>query len=112
MKATHEEKFIPTGWQRRDIRIQFAAHESIVIDDARLKSGDSAASLIATGEQQISIGTKTYKTIIMQSENLSALFLRTESGSLDTIHKSKEVGTELFLSKLSQQIYFLFTFTR
>lgn len=45
---------------------------------------------LVTGENKVEINNKNYDIVVMQSENIPAVYINTESGSLDNIYADKD----------------------
>ena len=88
--------FLPAGMDARDLLLWFSADEALCFEGAELTSGQSAGFLLPGNQVILTCGRKEYHVQVMQSKNLSALFIVTESGDMDYIHEKKgneEAGT-------------------
>lgn len=83
--------FLPSGYDAGDLRFIFSGTDRIVIDGARVKSGDTAPFLGRLVGQAVSLeyNDRAFTLTIMQSSNVPSLFLTTESGSIATVEKAK-----------------------
>ena len=92
--------FLPGNMTMNTLCIGFSGVNTIRIDDQEINNGDSISDLSA-GEYTIKSGSRRYQLNIMQgSSDIPALYIHTDSGSLASIHKSKdnkESGTLLFV---------------
>jgi hypothetical protein len=83
--------FLPAGSDSTNLRLWFdTSAESITVDGKTVHSGDQVDFLVPGVQVTLTCGENTYTLAVMQSINVPALFLSTESGSLDSIHASKE----------------------
>ncbi len=94
--------FLPACADLSTMKIWFNAdQESIMIGDTPVKSGDSAAFLTPGTDLIVEAGSKNYTLSVMQSANIPAMFITTESGSVKHIHSSKrnaETGSLVMLN--------------
>ncbi len=81
--------FLPANTDPDTARVYFSAGGEVLLDDETVISGESASGFTA-GDHILSCGDQIYPLTVCMSENLPAVFLRTESGSLDYIHADKE----------------------
>ncbi len=93
--------FLPSARPADQLCIGFAGAEKIAVDGQTVQKGDSAAILVPGKTHTVKIGKGKYQLNVMQgSAGLPTLYIHTESGRLDKIHKNKanrEAGTLLFL---------------
>lgn len=93
--------FLPGNADLSELRIGYTGANAIRIDGQDVASGASAAGLRAGSSHQVAVGKKTYDLRVMQgSAGLPAVYITTESGKLDFIHKNKknkEPGAILFV---------------
>jgi len=91
--------FLPTCADLEGMKLHFSGPESLTVDGETIQSGDSFT--FAPGESYTLMnGKKAYSLSVMQSSNVATLFIETQSGSLDHIHKrkgNKETGKLLML---------------
>ena len=81
--------FLPADTELEAARVYLTAEEPVTLDGSPLRSGDSAAAL-TPGSHALSCGGQSYALTVCRSETLPAVYIRTESGSLDYIHADKE----------------------
>ncbi len=82
--------YLPGYLKTEGMRFGVADGVSFTYDSRKIKSGDSA-EIIKTGSTHIQIGRqKASLTVMRGSENLPAVFVTTESGSLKRIEANKE----------------------
>lgn len=82
--------YLPAGMDTNEVRLCFEGPETITLEDVTLRSGDTT-TLIQPGEKlEIRWNKKKAVLHVMQSANLNALFITTESGSMKEIHADKE----------------------
>ena len=86
--------FLPAGTDTSKMKIWFkSTGDSILMGEHTVYSGDSAAVLTPGEKMIVDAGSKKYTLQVMQSANIPALFMTTDSGSLYRIH-SKRANTE------------------
>ena len=93
--------FLPAGAKAEELRIWFEGAQSITTDGKTLSSGDPASFLTPGAKATLTCDKSKYTLVVMQSKNIPALFITTESGSLTSIHKSKnnqETGKMVMLN--------------
>ena len=91
--------FLPTCAQPESVKLHFTGPESLSINGETVKNGDSFP-LVPGESYALMNGKKSYTLNVMQSSNVATLFIETESGNLDYIHKRKgneETGKLLML---------------
>lgn len=93
--------FLPGNTDAGGLRIGFSEADSIKIGEKRVLPREENTFLIPGESVKITAGKKTYKLKVMQgSEGVPALYITTESGSLNRIHKNKsnkEPGALIFV---------------
>ena len=94
--------FLPAGTDAGALHLWFdKSADSVSIDGKKIQSGD-AAPFLTPGKEIVLLCGKTRHTLaVMQSKNVPALFVTTESGSLKKIHankKNQEPGTLVMLN--------------
>ncbi|MCM1285182.1 MAG: CotH kinase family protein [Acetobacter sp.] len=62
---------------------------SVEIRESDKTDGDFAEGSLETGENTIEVNNKKYDIVVMQSKNIPAVYINTESGSMDTIYSDK-----------------------
>ncbi len=81
--------FLPADTDLSAAKVYFTASNDVTLDGAPVVSGESAAAF-TEGEHTLVCGSRSYPLTVMLSANIPAVYLTTESGSLDYIHASKE----------------------
>ena len=81
--------FLPADADLQAAKLYLQAGGPVTLDGLPVASGDSAAAL-SPGLHELRCGGESYSLTVCQSANLPAVYLRTESGSLDYLHASKE----------------------
>ena len=93
---------LPGNADPSQLKIGFSGADSVSIDGQPVHCGDSASMLVPGQEVVLSTSRKQYTLKVRRgSPNIPALYLTTESGSLDYVHKrkgNKEAGTLVFVS--------------
>lgn len=80
--------FLPACAEPEQLKMHFSGVETLWVDGEEIQSGAPFA-LKPGGTYLLQNGKKSYTLCVMQSQNLPALFIQTESGKLDYIHKRK-----------------------
>jgi len=83
--------FLPAGVDASALQICFEGPQSITLGETSYASGDTTDQLVPGETLVMKWGKERAKLHVMQSENIPALFIATETGSLDAIHESKSV---------------------
>ncbi len=81
--------FLPADVNLEEAKLYLDTQNEVTLDGAPVSSGDSAAAL-SPGQHELICGETVYSLTVCCSSNLPAVYLRTESGSLDFIHADKE----------------------
>lgn len=81
--------FLPADTDPAAATVYFDADAELLLDGEPLCSGGSAAAL-TEGDHSLLCGGNSYPLTVCRSAALPAVYLRTESGSLDYIHASQE----------------------
>lgn len=79
--------YLPAGTDPQTARV-FLDGAGVSLDGKPLRSGDSAAAF-TPGEHSLVWGEHSLKLTVYRSASLPAVFLQTESGSLEAIHADK-----------------------
>ena len=100
LKGNQYYLFLPASYDLNRAILKITGISDLTVNGKKASDGDSA-SILKVGENQVKLGNKSAKIIVMRgSENLPALFITTDSGKLNYIHASKdhkEPGTLLFI---------------
>ena len=80
---------LPADVDLQQAKVYFSAPFSVSIDKKSISSGDSAVDF-TPGEHTLTCGLKKYPLTVCFSQNIPAVFITTESGSLSYIHENKE----------------------
>ncbi len=93
--------FLPAARPASELCIGFTGADEMTVDGQTVQNGGSAAVFEPGKTHAVKIGQKKYSLQVMQgSEGLPVLYIQTESGKLDYIHKNKEnreEGSLLFI---------------
>ena len=81
--------FLPADADLSAAKVYFTASGSVTLDGAPVVSGGSAAAFTA-GTHTLSCGGASCALTVLQSAGLPAIFIETESGSLDYLLANKE----------------------
>lgn len=82
--------FMPSTADLSSVTVWFDATGSVTVGGTALVSGEATTVFAQGGEFKLTCGGKDYKLIIMTGSEVPAMFINTESGSLDAIHANKE----------------------
>lgn len=101
--------FLPGNVDKAVLKIGFSGTEQIKIDGKPVQAGDSAAVLpdgkgVVTDER----GKKYTLQVMQGSKDIPALYITTESGTLDKIHAkktNKEAGSLVFVTPEGEKVY-------
>lgn len=100
--------FLPASAERNSLQIWFTGPSKLTADGRTVSSGDTAGFLVP-GEKVTLVSDKNkYVLQVMKSATIPAMFLNTESGTLNDIHKSKshaETGSMMLLSAGGARLY-------
>ena len=81
--------FLPADVDLTAAKVYVTASDDVTVDGAPVASGDAAAAFTA-GAHTLSCGGRTYPLTVLRSAALPAIFIETESGSLDYLLADKE----------------------
>jgi len=82
--------FLPAYADASRLTVGYSNAKSMTIDGRDIQSGDAADYLIPGAKLSMTLDSAKYTLKVMQSANIPAMFLYTESGSAAYIHKSKK----------------------
>ncbi len=100
--------FMPANADMDQLQIWFTGTGTLSVGGRTVVSGDTADFLVPGEKVTLSEGKNKYALQVMQSANIPAMFMNTESGSLTYIHKSKnneETGSLLMLDAGGAGLY-------
>lgn len=81
--------YLPAGTDLSAVETRFVSESPIYVGDKKLGYGKTTDAFADGGEFTLTCGSEEYKLVILCSENLPAVYIETESGSLDAIHADK-----------------------
>ena len=81
--------YLPAGSDLSSVETKFVSTNAVYVGDKKLGYGKTTDAFSEGGEFTLKSGGKEYQVVILQSENIPAMFIETESGSLDAIHSDK-----------------------
>lgn len=81
--------FLPADIDLESAKVYFENMGDVTVDGKAIASGGSASAL-TSGVHTLSCRGGGYRLTVFISENVPSVFITTESGSLDYIHRSKE----------------------
>lgn len=88
--------YLPAGCDLSSVETRFVSTNAVYVGGEKLGYEKKTAAFAGGGEFTLTSGGKEYRVVFLQSENIPAMFIETESGSLDAIHADKshkEKGT-------------------
>lgn len=100
--------FVPGNVSMDELRIGCTGADAITVDGQAIEAGASAAALMP-GAHEVKAGKKAYQVQVLQgSPDIPALYITTQSGSLNSVHKkkdNKEAGTLRFVNAKGEVEY-------
>lgn len=81
--------FLPDGVDASALTVMFD-FDSFSVDGKELKSGEKTDVFSEKGSYSVAADGKDYTLVVLESDNLPAVYIETESGSLDKIHADKD----------------------
>lgn len=81
--------YLPAGTDMSSLRTKFVANSSVYVGETKLGYDMETDVFYGGGEFTVTSGSASYQVVILQSQNIPAMFIETESGSLDAIHADK-----------------------
>lgn len=100
--------FLPAGWVERDVRISVGGADTFELDGETIQSGENVDCFPIGQVVTVKNGEDTYQTCAMQSSEIAAVFMKTESGTLDYIEDkkgNKEEGDLVYFSGIGEVVY-------
>lgn len=82
--------YLPSTADTNNLVIWHNFKSDVTVNGNKLISGEATSIFNGGGSFTLNIGNKSYKLVVMQSENISSMFLTSESGNLDKVHANKE----------------------
>lgn len=87
--------FVPANTDLGNLTVYFTASDNVFVDGKEIENGattDVFSSTPYRGQKEYTLtcGNKSYSLTVMQSVSAGAMFITTESGSMDAIHADKE----------------------
>lgn len=82
--------FLPADCDRSALTVYLGGCDEIKVGLTVVKDGETTSAFSRGSIFTVNAGEKQYTVKLMQSENLPAVYIETESGSLDYLHASKE----------------------
>ena len=87
-KAKAYHLFLPSS--SKTLYLWFEGADSVTVNGKTMNHGDEAAFLLSGETFTLNAGKKAYDIKVMRSANVPAMFMTTQSGSMDYIHRRKE----------------------
>jgi len=103
--------YCPAEANPKEMAFWFYGAEECVLEGVALKNGKSVniSSLLTRQEPlELQVGQDYYDLVIMKSANLGAMYIETQSGTMDYIHLhqgNKELGRMHYVDAKGKQIY-------
>ena len=88
--------YLPAGSDLSSVETRFLASSAVYVGEKKLGYGKNTDAFAGGGEFTVTCGSSSYQVVVLKSENIPAMFIETESGSLEAIHADKshkEKGT-------------------
>ena len=88
--------YLPAGSDLSSVETRFVADSAVYVGGKKLGSGKKTDAFAGGGEFEVTCGSSSYQVVVLESANIPAMFIETESGSLTEIHADKshkEKGT-------------------
>ena len=82
--------FMPSSADLAALPVDFEASGTVTCGDAVLTAGETTNVFAGGGEFQLSCDGQQYTLVVVQSQDISTVFIDTESGSLEAVHADKE----------------------
>jgi len=82
--------FLPSDADTSALTVYFSGADAVTVNGVELTSGVATDVFSTDREFTLACGGKNYKLNVLKSENLPAVYIATQSGSLSYIHKNKE----------------------
>ena len=99
--------FLPASYDKSDLTVEFTATDAVYCGDTELVSGN-ATDVFASGSATLTCGGTQYNVVLLDGGVTGAVFINTESGSLDAVHADKEYkepGTISVLDENGESLY-------
>ena len=81
--------YLPAGTDTSSLRTKFVSNDSVYVGETKLGYDKETNAFDGGGEFTVTSGSASYQVVVLQSQNIPAMFIETESGSLDAIHADK-----------------------
>lgn len=82
--------FLPADTDLASLTVWYEASDDVYVGGTKLVSGEKTDAFAQEGLYTLKVGIKRYSLYVMCSAELPAVYITTESGSLDYIHASKD----------------------
>lgn len=82
--------FLPADTDLASLTVWYKASDNIYVGDTKLVSGQKTDVFSKAGLYTLTVGIKRYSLYVMCSAEIPAMYITTQSGSLDYIHASKD----------------------
>ena len=81
--------FLPASYDRTALKVWFTASGTVTAGDQELVSGE-ITDVFASDSVTLSCGDSQYQVVVMDGAQTGAVYINTESGSIDAVHADKE----------------------
>ena len=95
--------FLPSYCSLSDARFRLNTSASVSLDGVPLSDGQSLAALETGRTYSLKIGHREYDLQILQSANVSTLYLHTASGTMKAIHADKKYSEDVTVTLLTPE---------
>ena len=83
--------FLPSNTNLNSVTVHYTGKNDVYVGSTKIVSGEPTSAFAGgAGSYTLSCGGQSYKLNILCGANISAMYISTESGSLDYIHANKE----------------------
>lgn len=83
--------FLPSDSDLQNLTVSFTASAPVYVNGTELKNGEATSVFSeANKEYALTCGSSSYRLFVLCSQNLPAVYITTQSGSLNYIHSNKE----------------------
>ncbi len=81
--------FLPASYDRTALKVWFTASGTVTAGDQELVSGE-ITDVFASDSVTLSCSDSQYQVVVMDGAQTGAVYINTESGSIDAVHADKE----------------------
>ena len=88
--------FLPSNYSLDRLFLRFDSHDKLKLDGVEVHGGDAVSFSPSQEIKVTGSGFSSFTLTVLQSSNIPAVFINTDSGSMDAVHRKKgvrEAGT-------------------